>query len=135
VEHLPEAPSKAHPVRAQNRPDHPVGAASDRASPEASANPVVSSGGLPELASTPGHTVPPHRFVNVNVTPPATDPACTRYPSVKPFKRKGTHIHKKKPRFAIADHTIPRKKDTMTNKIHPIEEDKAIREAIACTSV
>lgn len=78
VEHEPRpAGSKEHPVRPQKRPDQPVGARSERDPPAGRANPVVSSGDLPEFDSMPGHTVSPHRFTNVNVVQ-LTDPATTR---------------------------------------------------------
>ena len=72
-EPLPEA-SKSQPERPQKRPDHPCGAGSERDCPGASAKPVVSSGGVPEPASRPGHTVSGHRLVKLKVVP-HTDPA------------------------------------------------------------
>jgi hypothetical protein len=70
---LPEA-SKVQPEWPQKRPDHPCGAYRERDCPGASAKPVVSSGGVLEPDSRPGHTVSPQRLVKVNVMP-HTDPA------------------------------------------------------------
>lgn len=64
---------------------------------------MVSSAGLPAFANTPGHTVPPHRFVNVNVVAPDTN--------VVPWKK---------------DMKTNRRRQTM-------EEDEAAEEAIART--
>lgn len=50
-------PSKLHPVRAQNRPDQPVGAWNVRELSVGSSNPVLSRLGLPAFARIPGHTV------------------------------------------------------------------------------
>lgn len=58
VRHDPEPDSSnVQPVRAQNRPDQPVGAINERAVSLGSSNPVLSSLGLPALARMPGHTV------------------------------------------------------------------------------
>ena len=62
-------PSKLHPVRAQKRPDQPVGAWNEREVSFGSSNPVLSSLGVPAFARMPGHTVFSHLFTNVNVAP------------------------------------------------------------------
>lgn len=101
--------SKLQPVRAQKRPDHPVGATNVRDAPDASSNPVLSSCGLPEFDSTPGHTVPPHRFTNVNVVPS---------PAALPLTNACAHfflffmIHKTPRRIDLFFITLQRKKIT-----------------------
>lgn len=70
VVHVPEPePSNLQPVRAQNRPDQPVGAWREREVPLGSSNPVVERVGEPAFARIPGHTVKPQRLANVNVEP------------------------------------------------------------------
>lgn len=60
-------PSKLQPVRAQKRPDQPVGAWREREVPLGSSKPVVERVGEPALARIPGQTVKPHRLANVKV--------------------------------------------------------------------
>lgn len=50
-------PVESQPVRPQNLPDQPVGARNEREVSVGSSNPVLSSLGLPALASIPGQTV------------------------------------------------------------------------------
>jgi hypothetical protein len=59
--------SCAQPVRAQTRPDQLDGAGTARDVPGGSTKPVGSSLELPAFDWMPGHTVPVHRFTNVNV--------------------------------------------------------------------
>lgn len=74
VRHEPEPdPSKLQEVRAQKRPDQPVGAWKERDESLGSSNPVVSRAGLPALARIPGQMVYSHLLRNVNVAAEAAD--------------------------------------------------------------
>lgn len=59
--------SEEQAVRAQKRPDHPVGAENELDVPAGRAKPVGSSKGLPELERIPGQIVSPQLFTKVNV--------------------------------------------------------------------
>jgi hypothetical protein len=64
------------------RPDHAGGASTERDSPEASAKPVVESGGDPALDRSPGHTVYPQEFVSVNVADAAPAHTASRVSNI-----------------------------------------------------
>jgi hypothetical protein len=63
----PEEVSVLQYVRPHMRPDHVAGALTARDSPGFSINPVVSSGAMLALESSPGHTMYPQLLVIVNV--------------------------------------------------------------------
>lgn len=63
----PEEGSLLQNERPHMRPDHAAGALTARDSPGFSINPVVSSGAVPALESSPGQTVYPQLLVIVNV--------------------------------------------------------------------
>lgn len=64
--------SKLHPVRAQKRPDHPVGACTVIVAFGRSCRPPFASCGRPAPDWIPGHIVSLHLFCNVNTA--AFDP-------------------------------------------------------------
>jgi hypothetical protein len=72
----PEEGSVIQYVRPHMRPDHVAGALTARDSPGFRINPVVSSGAVPALESSPGHTVYPQLLVIVNVEANAPEQLC-----------------------------------------------------------